>query len=65
MRGASSRNIWYAIDRPGAAGTHTLPQTGGAGLFGGRSLLLVALGLLLALLGLLAARHAAIDNGNT
>ncbi len=57
-------NIWYAIDPPGAAGTYTLPQTGGAGLFGGRSLLLVALGVLLVLLGLLTARHAAIDTAN-
>ena len=53
-------NIWYVISPEGAA-AQTLPRSGGAGIFGARTGVLVALGVLIALLGLLVRRHWAED----
>jgi hypothetical protein len=51
-------NIWYAISTQGAPETQILPGTGGASTFGGRILILLVLGVMAALLGVVARRRA-------
>ncbi len=53
-------NIWYTISPEGAAGTPTLPRSGGVGSFGVRTGILVSLGGLIALLGLLMRRRSIV-----
>ena len=53
-------DIWYAIS-PEGTGAQALPRSGAAGIAGTRMGILVALGVLIALLGLLVRRRLAAD----
>ena len=57
-------NIWYALSPQGAAGTQTLPTTGGASGFAASTTVLVVLGAGAVLLGLVFRRRLHYSSAN-